>query len=77
MGIVELLAALALKPNQHPTERRATIELGNELLRKVGSASDCRIFLTGLTVFQIAETKLATSTNRRAFRGSLSYTGRT
>lgn len=38
MGIVELLAAFTLKPNQPPAERRETIELGNELI-KVGTVN--------------------------------------
>ena len=61
MGIVELLAAVTLKPHQHPAERRETIGLGNELLRKWAVLSIFASFRS-LRFFQNAETKSVTST---------------
>ena len=60
MGIVELLAVVTLKPHQHSAERRETIGLGNELLRKVGSVTHFRLIPHSLRFFQNAETKSVT-----------------
>jgi hypothetical protein len=62
MGIIELLAAFALMPKQRPTERKETIKLGNELLRKVHSAGHLtRSIPHGLNFFQEAEHGVSTS----------------
>ena len=60
MGIIELLAAFTLMPKQCPTERKETIELGNELLRKVRSAGHLSHIPHGLTFFQEGETRVTT-----------------
>ena len=60
LGIIELLAAFTLMPKQRPTERKETIELGNELLRKVRSAGHLSHIPHGLTFFQEGETRVAT-----------------